>query len=168
MNWLALGLMVSALFVGGCKSRQPGADDFAAGGIDGIRGSDVYDMPMGNERLLTGSAVGSAYAPVYFEYDSSRIAPGERGKLEQVADEMKRRRGLTLIVEGHCDERGSREYNMALGERRALAVRAYLIGLGIDAARIQTKSFGEEKPAVMGHDEAAWSRNRRAELALYE
>ena len=72
-----------------------------------------------------------------------------------------------VIVEGHCDERGSREYNLALGERRALAVRAYLIGLGLDPARVQTKSMGEEQPAVFGHDESAWSKNRRVEFILF-
>jgi peptidoglycan-associated lipoprotein len=72
-----------------------------------------------------------------------------------------------VVIEGHCDERGSREYNLALGERRALAVRAYLVGLGIDATRLQTKSYGEEQPVAMGHDESSWSRNRRAEFVLF-
>ena len=72
-----------------------------------------------------------------------------------------------MIVEGHGDERGSREYNLALGERRSLAVRDYLISLGVDPSVIQTKSFGEEMPGNMGHDEGAWRKNRRVEFAMY-
>jgi len=72
-----------------------------------------------------------------------------------------------VIVEGHADERGSREYNLALGERRALAVRDYLISLGVNSAAIQTKSYGEEMPENMGHDETAWRANRRAVFAIY-
>ncbi|NCC31563.1 MAG: peptidoglycan-associated lipoprotein, partial [Chloroflexia bacterium] len=77
--------------------------------------------------------------------------------------ELKRNPATRMIVDGHCDERGSNEYNLALGERRALAVRAYLIGLGLDGSRIQTRSFGEERPAAFGSDESAWRLNRRGE-----
>ena len=77
------------------------------------------------------------------------------------------RYGGVVTVSGHCDERGSREYNMALGENRALAVRAHLIRLGTDAARIQTRSYGEERPLDPGHSEAAWRRNRRGEFLLF-
>jgi peptidoglycan-associated lipoprotein len=72
-----------------------------------------------------------------------------------------------VIIEGHGDERGSREYNLALGERRALAIRDYLISLGVDPSIIQTKSLGEEMPAATGHDESAWRMNRRGVFAIY-
>ena len=104
---------------------------------------------------------------VYFAYDSYQIPRSEIDKIERVADYMKSHKDVRLIVEGHCDERGSREYNMSLGEHRALAVRAYLVGLGIGSARIQTCSYGEEQPLDFGHTEAAWRRNRRAEFVLY-
>lgn len=104
---------------------------------------------------------------VLFEYDRAQIGPQERDKIEAVADYLKRNPGTAVIIEGHCDERGSREYNMALGERRALAVRAYMIGLGIDGSRIQTVSYGKEKPLAFGHDEASWRLNRRAEFILF-
>jgi peptidoglycan-associated lipoprotein len=80
---------------------------------------------------------------------------------------MTRNQDVRLIAEGHCDERGSREYNLSLGEHRALAVRAYLVGLGVDGARIQTRSYGEEQPLDPGHDESAWRLNRRVEFALF-
>ena len=73
-----------------------------------------------------------------------------------------------VVVEGHCDERGSNEYNMSLGENRAIIIRNYLVQNGIAADRIQTRSYGEEKPAVMGSDESAFSRNRRGEFAIYQ
>jgi peptidoglycan-associated lipoprotein len=104
---------------------------------------------------------------VLFAYDSYQIAPSEVAKVEKVAEFMRRATDVKLVAEGHCDERGSNEYNMSLGEHRALAVRAHLISLGIDGSRIQTRSFGEEKPLNSGHGESAWRENRRVEFALF-
>ena len=98
---------------------------------------------------------------VYFEFDKSNIKPGEIGKLETVASEMRGMAGKALRIEGHCDERGTEEYNRALGERRALAVREQLVGLGLSPEMIETISFGEDQPADSGHNEAAWAKNRR-------
>jgi peptidoglycan-associated lipoprotein len=101
---------------------------------------------------------------VYFAYDQSTIGTTEQAKLEQVANYLLKNKDSNLIIEGNCDERGSIEYNRGLGERRALAVRAYLSKLGVADARTQTISYGSERPAVQGHDEAAWAKNRRADL----
>ena len=109
----------------------------------------------------------SLVEPVYFAYDSSSVNPAEGSKCEQVASYIKQGQYKGVIVEGHADERGSREYNQSLGERRALAVRDYLIRLGVDASCIHTKSFGEEQPADPGHNETAWQMNRRAAFAIY-
>ncbi len=104
---------------------------------------------------------------VYFDFDKSIIKSGEIGKLEEVARRMKSSfQGKALRVEGHCDERGTEEYNRALGDRRALSVREKLVSLGLDPEMVPTITFGEEKPADPGHNEAAWSKNRRAELIL--
>jgi peptidoglycan-associated lipoprotein len=103
-----------------------------------------------------------------FDYDSAQIRESERTKIEAVADYLKKNAGVGVIIEGNCDERGSAEYNLALGERRALAARAYLIGLGIDGANLQTKSYVEEKPVNPGHDESAWSVNRRDEFVFFK
>ena len=108
------------------------------------------------------------FPTVYFAYDSSQVESAERSKCEQAAGFLKEHTAGNMIVEGHCDERGSAEYNLALGERRAQAVRAYLIGLGVDGARVQTKSYGEENPVAMGHDESSWKLNRRAEFVLVQ
>lgn len=104
---------------------------------------------------------------VQFAYDSFQIADSEIGKIEEVASYLRGNRRIRLVTEGHCDERGSREYNMSLGEHRALAVRAYLVGLGIESSRIHTKSYGEERPLNPGHNESAWRLNRRVEFILY-
>jgi peptidoglycan-associated lipoprotein len=105
---------------------------------------------------------------VYFGYDSFRIDPVEIVKIEAVAEYMRRVPQVKLVAEGHCDERGSREYNMSLGEHRALAVRAHLIGAGVDGNRVQTRSYGEEMPVDPGHHEGAWRLNRRVEFVFYE
>ncbi|MBI4325614.1 MAG: peptidoglycan-associated lipoprotein Pal [Chloroflexi bacterium] len=103
---------------------------------------------------------------VYFDFDRSAVKPGEKSKIEAVAAHLKNETANKVEIEGHCDERGTEEYNRALGERRALAVREYLVNLGIAADRISTVSFGEDKAAVEGHDEAAWAKNRRGEFVL--
>ncbi len=103
---------------------------------------------------------------IYFSYDKFTIGAREKKILDQVATYMNANPSLGLIVEGYCDERGSEEYNRALGERRALSVHDYLIIIGIPSNRIQTLSFGEERPAVSGIGEAVFSKNRRAVLIL--
>src|SRR3954470_24103707 len=104
---------------------------------------------------------------VYFEYDKANVRPSEVSKLERVASEMKSAYpGKALRIEGHCDERGTEEYNRSLGERRAASVRETLVRLGMNPSMIQTISMGEEHPSIPGHDEAAWSKNRRGELIL--
>ena len=104
--------------------------------------------------------------PIYFEYNKSNIRPEYQPVLESISKWLVKKDGSQLLVEGHCDERGTDEYNLALGERRALAVRRYLIALGVSSDRVHTISYGEEKPAVPGSDEAAWSKNRRAEFKV--
>lgn len=104
---------------------------------------------------------------VHFDFDKSNIKPGEVGKLETVARKMKESfKGKALRIEGHCDERGTEEYNRALGDRRALSIREKLVQLGLDPEMLPTITFGEEKPADPGHDDAAWKKNRRGELIL--
>jgi peptidoglycan-associated lipoprotein len=103
---------------------------------------------------------------VHFEYDQSTVRPSERSKISHVADYLKANPNTALEIEGHCDERGTEEYNRSLGERRALALREQVIGLGVEASRIDTISFGKDRPVATGHDEAARSQNRRGEFVL--
>ena len=104
------------------------------------------------------------FPTVYFAFDQSGIGTTQVKKLESVASYLEKHPKLGLIIEGHCDERGSGEYNIGLGERRALSVRDYLKTLGLPAKRMQTISYGSERPAVNGHDHSTWSKNRRVEL----
>ena len=103
---------------------------------------------------------------VYFDYDSSVLKASEKPKVAAVADYLKANPGKAVRVEGNCDERGTEEYNRALGERRALAVREALIQLGTDPTRVDTTSYGKDKPVAMGHDEAAWKQNRRDDFVV--
>lgn len=154
----------------GCRRKKGGtAGSSGADNISGI--GDLGDLSAEgwesgrpeNMQIISGLN----FENVQFEYDSTHISASERGKIEAVSDYLRANPKVGVIAEGHCDERGSLEYNMSLGERRALAVRAYLIGLGIDGSIVQTKSYGEEKPLALGSDEASWAQNRRVEFVFY-
>jgi peptidoglycan-associated lipoprotein len=103
---------------------------------------------------------------VYFDTDMSSIRPDGRATLDKQAAWLKQYSNYQITIEGHCDERGTREYNFALGERRATAVRQYLVAQGLPADRIKTISYGKERPEVVGSDEGAWARNRRGVTTL--
>ena len=108
----------------------------------------------------------SPVKPVFFEFDSSDITGEAKGILDTNAVALKKYPSWTITIEGHSDERGTAEYNLALGERRAVAARAYLVSLGISAERLRTVSYGKEFPFDPGHDEAAWAKNRRAHFVI--
>lgn len=101
---------------------------------------------------------------VYFDFDQARLREDAREVLKQHGRRLVSDRASTWSIEGHCDERGTVEYNLALGERRARAVRDFLVAFGVDGSRLDTVSFGEERPIDPGHDEEAWLQNRRADL----
>lgn len=132
-----------------------------------------------NNDTQTASAATTSVAPgsvgdfrqnvgdrVFFDTDSSTVREDGRQTLNRQAEWLKKYGNYQITIEGHCDERGTREYNLALGERRANAARQYLIAQGIPAARLKTVSYGKERPDPVGSDEAAWARNRRAVTAL--
>lgn len=155
---------VVALSLGGCRSgKDLGGDSINPDALPGDIGL--------NQRFEDGIRIQSSefnVSPILFAYDSFRIKPSDMPTIARVAGFMRSHRDVRLIVEGHCDERGSREYNVSLGEHRALAIRAALIGdQNISSKRIQTRSFGEEKPVDARHHEGAWGKNRRGEFALY-
>jgi peptidoglycan-associated lipoprotein len=103
---------------------------------------------------------------IFFAFDSSNIAGAERSKLQAVGDWLKANPGHSLFLAGHADKRGTPEYNRALGERRALAVREYLVGLGLSADTLYTNSYGSDRPAVDGDTEEAYAKNRRVEIGV--
>ena len=163
MMWMAMGLVAAVAVGGGCKKKTAGSGSDT--GVGGVSGTDISGTGMSGRPDQNATEVAGQFVPVYFDFDSAQVKESERSKVETAAEQLKKG-SSGLIVEGNCDERGSREYNLALGERRAQAVRAYLMSLGLDAARIQTKSWGKEKPVAVGHDEESWSKNRRAEFVL--
>lgn len=103
---------------------------------------------------------------IHFDYDKALIRGGDASVLDQKVSILQANPGLRIRVSGHCDERGSDEYNLALGNRRATAAKQYLVSHGIDASRIETVSYGEERPADPAHDEEAWAKNRRDEFEI--
>jgi len=103
---------------------------------------------------------------VFFDYDKAMVRDDQKAALNENVTWLKANSGAKVLLEGHCDERGTAEYNLALGERRAKAVKDYLVGAGIAADRVSTISYGEERPFVLGHDESAWKWNRRGHFVL--
>jgi peptidoglycan-associated lipoprotein len=104
--------------------------------------------------------------PAFFELNSAELNEAGRAIVTSNADLLRKNQGWAITIEGHADERGTAEYNLALGERRALAVKTYLVSLGISGDRLKTVSYGKEFPFDPGHDESAWSKNRRAHFQL--
>ena len=113
---------------------------------------------------LTDPASPLSKRSVYFDYDSNAVKDEYRDLVTRHSRYMSDKRDSRIRIEGNCDERGSREYNLALGQRRAEAVKKVMTVLGVSDGRIETTSYGEEKPAAMGHDEASWAQNRRADI----
>ncbi len=99
---------------------------------------------------------------VFFKFDSSALSEQSKKVLDETANWLKNNKDINILIEGHCDERGTREYNLALGQRRADAAKKYIVSKGIDSIRIKTISYGKERPAVVGKGEAIWSKNRRS------
>jgi peptidoglycan-associated lipoprotein len=135
-----------------------------------VREPTVVPQPLAEDSLSARSLDDlnrdSPLRPAFFGYDSDEVNEASRVVLQANAALMKKYPGWTIAIEGHCDERGTAEYNLALGERRAVAARTYLLSLGIDGNRLRTVSYGKEFPFDPGHDEPAWSKNRRAHFVI--
>jgi peptidoglycan-associated lipoprotein len=147
-----IGIATAVLLLAACSSTPPAPS--GPGGPIGGPGGPGYAP--GSQQDLAATAGDR----VFFAYDQSTISPEGQQILERQAEWLKRYANVSVTIEGHCDERGTREYNLALGERRAQAVKNVLVALGIPAARIQTISYGKERPIVVGSDEAGYAQNR--------
>jgi peptidoglycan-associated lipoprotein len=156
--------LFAALIAAGCAKKdvvQP--DEGAPSGAPGAEtGGVVPGGPLDSDELADAPAPEDRR--VYFAFDSDAIDAAGRAVIEANAKAVRANKNAKVTLEGHCDERGTREYNLALGERRAMAVSRMMQALGVPAAQIFVVSFGEEKPADPGHDESAWSQNRRADI----
>lgn len=149
-----LCLMAALVLVSACDSTDDGSGNGLNGG--GANGKMGAAKPGTQEDLVVN--VGDR---VFFGYDKSDLSSEARATLDRQAAWLKKYGSASITVEGHADERGTREYNLALGERRATAVKNYLVADGVSAARVKTVSYGKERPAVIGSNEAAWAQNRR-------
>lgn len=176
MHRMFVGMFITLLALSfsmqGCAKKKKGMESLGSGmmGEDlqgaALRGDDIPLM----EQPELGSFVEPndplVFADVYFDYDKSELRSDARPTLENISRWLRDHSGVQLMIEGHCDERGSNEYNLALGEQRALAIRRYLVGLDTEADRLHTVSYGEERPADPSHSEEAWSKNRRAHFLV--
>jgi len=153
--------------LGGTKPIDTGAGIGTTGtGTEGVgTGGGVQPLPGTFTGMKEDTQALASYT-VHFKFDSAAILGSEESNIEGVASALKANSAAKVRVEGNCDERGTEEYNRSLGERRALAAREALAKAGIDPDRIQTQSFGKDKPADTGHDESAWAKNRRDEFVL--
>lgn len=170
-NLIWLALAAAALLFAGCSSvgTQQGGAGSGAGAevIEGVGGAQTAGAAAGG--AWTGNPLDNpesllSQRKVYFDFDKSDIKPEYADLLRAHAEYLIAHPDTNVTIEGHCDERGTREYNIALGERRANSVRRFLEAEGVNPAQIDTISYGEERPEVLGHDETAWAKNRRAVL----
>jgi peptidoglycan-associated lipoprotein len=156
MNRMARGaglaaLLLAALAMSACANKQA-ADSLASAGVATPGSQQDFVVNVGDR--------------VFFEVDSSELTSQARGTLERQAQWLRNYRTYAFTIEGHADERGTREYNIALGARRAQAVRDYLIARGVEASRMRTVSYGKERPVAVCNDISCWSQNRRAVTVL--
>ena len=163
---MAAILMVSTALVAGCGKKKVEALPPAAEGTD--YGQNAADPNAGTGQIVPGSQedflqqVGQFGDRILFETDRFNVDAEDQAVLQRQAQWLAQYPGTRAIVEGHADERGTRDYNLALGERRANSAKNYLTSIGVDASRIQTVSYGKERPSALGSDEQSWAQNRRA------
>ena len=167
--WKLAPAIVAALLFAGCSSTPTEEPQSQGAEVSEAQGEGVDVRSARDSGEWTGSPLDNPASPlynkvIYFEYDASTISPGYQDVVIAHGRHLAANPGMTVTVEGHADERGSREYNIALGERRANSVRDLLIVQGVSDNQITTVSYGEERPADPGSDDTAWAKNRRVEL----
>jgi peptidoglycan-associated lipoprotein len=187
--WLMLIVIISvglAFSVSGCAKKKVTAEEEMGAAVEetapgpGEAGYEkIYEEAMtAKEESLEAQAVmekepevlegrtSAPLLPIYFDFDKSNIRENQRDRIEKNAAFLKENKVVRVRIEGNCDERGTNEYNMALGERRAISAKKYLVNLGIHEDRMHTISYGEEKPLLYGHDEYSWAQNRRDDFVM--
>ncbi|WP_022729575.1 peptidoglycan-associated lipoprotein Pal [Fodinicurvata sediminis] len=170
MRFAFLGV-AAALLLAACQSTPSESDsassDASASGSGSGSGSSLTQDNLGSADPGTQEDLEQRIGDrVFFDFDSSSVRQDQRRTVELLAEWMQRYDNVQLSIEGHADERGTREYNLALGERRANSVEEMLVALGVPQSRLRTISYGKERPAEIGSNEAAWAANRRAEFVV--
>jgi peptidoglycan-associated lipoprotein len=180
-KWAVLALSIAALMSVGCAKKQTVKSEGAPGSASApgaITEAPVKEAPPAPVAVAPATPPAAApgiavteeklsqFDDVRFDFDKSEVREDGRKACGVVADYLKKHPQAKMEIEGHCDDRGTAEYNMALGERRATAVMTYLVSLGVPKGALSTVSFGKEKPLDPGHNEGAWAKNRRAHFVL--
>lgn len=160
-----VGVAAAALLLAACASTPPSTASTASAGTQQQQQPAATPVQPMTSSIIPGSEadlVKNVGDRVFFAFNKSNLSPTARATLQRQAAWLKTHAAVTVRIEGNCDERGTQEYNLALGNRRAHAAKAYLVNLGIAASRITTISYGKERPVALGHNEVAWAQNRNA------
>lgn len=178
-RFLAVASVVASLsfLTGGCAKKATTDSGMAGGDAAGEQYGGIGPEESLESKPWTGQAKADAevflegrttspFVPIYFDFDKSNIRADQRSRIEKNAEILKKKSNTKIRIEGNCDERGTNEYNMALGERRAMSAKKYLMNMGIAGSRLKTISYGEERPLSYGHDDLAWSQNRRDDFLI--
>lgn len=175
---LMVGLLIG---VSACKKKTPEVDamePYPSGTEMGAPGDQQGTSPLTEQELaaqrlreseaarLEAAKASFVNEDVYFNFDDATLSEEARQVLQQKVSWLRENSGISVLIEGHCDERGTEEYNIALGQRRAESVKSFLINAGVSASRLNTISYGEERPADFGKNESAWAKNRRAHFRI--
>ena len=159
--------IILAVFISACTTTEKNTSDVTGSGESGDASilADLKNTTLGGPEIIPGTQedlIVNVGDRVFFGYNSSELDSDAQQLLQDQAAWLKQYSEKSITIEGHCDERGTREYNLALGEQRAQAVKNWLVLLGIDSSRLSTISYGKERPAVIGSNDGAWSQNRRS------
>ncbi len=166
MRFKIVTALAAVLLLAACASKPAQTGGASTGGTSSTNQTSTASAPQAPAAGSVEEFTQSVGDRVFFGFDRYDLTAEAQAQLQKQATWLKTYPQYRFVIEGHCDERGTREYNLALGERRATAVKNYLVALGIDVARMQTISYGKERPAVLGSDEEAWAQNRRGVIVL--
>ena len=159
-------IVVATFLLAACETASQVSGDSASTSASNTAASSSASSSSAKAEKTAADKLAQVGDTVNFDFDSAELTVSARSTLNRQSAFLSVNPGLMIVIEGHADERGTREYNLALGDRRATAVRDYLVAKGIDSARVRTVSYGKERPTESGSDEGAWAKNRRAATVL--
>ena len=165
-NLFLVSALAVAFVVGACASKDADVSTASDATTDSEYTETYDDSTSDDATASTSSGDDMALNPVYFAYDQFSLSADSRAVLKAHGQKLMNNADMRVVIEGHCDERGTDEYNLALGERRARSIRDYLVNLGVPTSRLTMISYGEERPAMFGSSEEAWGKNRRGEFVI--
>ena len=161
-----IAIVAATFLLAACETASQVSGDSASTSASNTASSSSASSSSAKAEKTPAEKLAQVGDTVNFDFDSAELTVSARSTLNRQSAFLSVNPGLMIVIEGHADERGTREYNLALGDRRATAVRDYLVAKGIDSARVRTVSYGKERPTASGSDEGAWAKNRRASTVL--